>query len=78
MYANPGYGIATLIYNFLGLLRIIFRLCVVPHYKYCYISYNRTITSILFSAIIAFLVVMLLHITVSRKYRNNLESAAKN
>ena len=51
---------------------------VVPHYKYCYISYNTTITSILFSAIIAFLVVMLLHLTVSRKSRNNLELAAKN
>ena len=28
--------------------------CVVPHYKYCFISNNTTITSILFSAIIAF------------------------
>ena len=51
--------------------------CVVPHYKYCYIIYNANITSILFSAIIAFLVVMLLHLTVSRKSRNNLELAAK-
>ena len=51
---------------------------VVPHYKYCYIIYNTTITSILFSVIIAFLVVMLLHLTVSRKSRNNLELAAKN
>ena len=33
---------------------------------------------ILFSVIIAFLVVMLLHLTVSRKSRNNLELAAKN
>ena len=39
---------------------------------------NTTITSILFSAIIAFLVVMLLQLTVSRKSRNNLELAAKN
>ena len=52
--------------------------CVVPHYKYCYIIHNTTITSILFSAIIAFLEVMLLHLTVSRKSRNNLELAAKN
>ena len=51
---------------------------VVPHYKYCFISNNTTITSILFSAIIAFLVVMLLHLTVSRKSRNNLELPAKN
>ena len=28
---------------------------VVPHYKYCHIFYNTTITSILFSVIIAFL-----------------------
>ena len=51
---------------------------VVPHYKYCYIIYNTNITFILFSAIIAFLVVMLLHLTVSRKFRNNLKLAAKN
>ena len=51
---------------------------VVPHYKYCYIIHIANITSILFSAIIAFLVVMLLHLTVSRKSRNNLELAAKN
>ena len=51
---------------------------VVLHYKYCYIIHNATITSILFSAIIAFLVVMLLHLTVSRKSRNNLEAAVKN
>ena len=51
---------------------------VVPHYKYCFISYNTTITSILFSAIITFLVVMLLHLGVSRKSQNNLELAAKN
>ena len=50
---------------------------VVPHYKYCLISYNTNIISILFSAIIAFLVVMLLHLSVSRKSRNNLELAAK-
>ena len=52
--------------------------CVVPHYKYCYIFYNINITSILYSAIIAFLVPMLLHLTVSRKSCNNLELAAKN
>ena len=51
---------------------------VVPHYKYCYNIYYVNITSILFSVIIAFLVVMLLHLTVSRKSRNNLELAAKN
>ena len=51
---------------------------VVPHYKYCYIIHIANITSILFSAIIAFLEVMLLHLTVSRKSRNNLELAAKN
>ena len=51
---------------------------VVPHCKYCHISYNTTITSILFSAIIAFLVLMLLHLTVSRISRNNLELGAKN
>ena len=51
---------------------------VVPHYKYCYIIHIANITSILFSAIIAFLVVMLLHLGVSRKSRNNLELAAKN
>ena len=50
---------------------------VVPHYKYCYIIHIANITSILFSAIIAFLVV-LLHLIVSRKSRNNLELAAKN
>ena len=43
-----------------------------------YISYDTTITLILFSAIIAFLVVVLLHLTVSRKSQNNLELAAKN
>ena len=64
----------------LGWIPINFKILqsVVPHYKYCFISYNTTITSILFSAIIAFLVVMLLHLTVSRKSRNNLELAAKN
>ena len=51
---------------------------VVPHYKYCYIFHNTTITSILFSVFIAFLVVMLLHLTISRKSRKNLELAAKN
>ena len=51
---------------------------VVPHYKCCYIIHIANITSILFSAIIAFLVVMLLHLTVSRKSRNNLELASKN
>ena len=51
---------------------------VVPHYKYCYSIHIANITSILFSAIIAFLVVMLLQLTVSRKSRNNLELAAKN
>ena len=49
-----------------------------PHYKYCHISYNTTITLIFFSVIIAFLVVVLLHLTVSRKSQNNLELAAKN
>ena len=43
-----------------------------------YIIHIANITSILFSAIIAFLVVMLLHLTVSRKSQNNLELAAKN
>ena len=52
---------------------------VVPHYKYCYIIHNINITLILYSdIIIAFEVVMLLHLTVSRKSRNNLELVAKN
>ena len=50
----------------------------VPHYKYGFLFYNTNITLILYSAIIAFSIVMLLHLTISRKSRNNLELAAKN
>ena len=73
-------GIVQYIYIYIYILyvSVCVCVCVVPHYKYCYIIHNTTITSILFSAIIAFLEVMLLHLTVSRKSRNNLELAAKN
>ena len=47
-------------------------------FKYNVFKYCPALTLILFSVIIAFLVVMLLDPTVSRKSRNNLELAAKN